>query len=496
MRTIHPLRANREASDGGRPMRSAWLGRIARSGNKSQASAKRHTCAAEFGREQGRLRAMATPGGIGSGTAAIDSSTPPVLPRTPGRRVAAMLARVGSSAAAATLLVLASTLLTTHSTARAQVPPPDADPFYAAPADIAAYPDGAIVASRQTALFGLPLPVSTWQVKYRSTDAGGAAIADVATVMVPMLPWFGPGPRPLLSYQIAEDSLGTRCAPSYALAGGGDLGGAQALIDTPFMADALRRGWAVVTSDYEGPHARFLDGVNSGRGVLDGIRAARDLPAAGLGPTTPLVAWGYSGGAFATLWAAQMQPEYAPDVRFAGIAAGGLPANWPAIAQHVDGTPQAGLAMLILIAATRDHPSAGIADLLNDRGRAMLAADGAACGPDLVSKYVNARVDDFSSVPNLLSHPSFRAATDPQELGAPAPRVPMYLYHSTSDDVIPAAGFTDLLGRYCAQGPDVTFVHSALPGHNPAAAGEALGAMGYLSDRVAGVPVAPGCHPR
>ncbi|WP_433661604.1 lipase family protein [Nocardia sp. CA-128927] len=435
---------------------------------------------------------MATPDGIGRGTSLLGSTA---TSDTPVRRIGAALARVGSSAAVAAALVLALSLSTAPA-AHAQVPPPDADPFYAAPADLAAYPEGAIVESRQSALFGLPLPVSTWQVKYRSTDASGAAVADVATVMVPMLPWLGPGPRPLLSYQIAEDSLGSRCAPSYALRGGGDPGGTQALIDTPFMADALRRGWAVVTSDHEGPQSRFLDGVNSGRGVLDGIRAARDLPAAGLGPATPLAAWGYSGGAFATLWAAQMQPQYAPDIHFAGIAAGGVPSNWPAIAQHVDGTMQAGLAMLVVIAATRDNPSAGIMDLLNDRGRAMIAADSAACGPDLVTKYVNARVDDFAAVPNLLGHPAFRAATDPHELGAPAPAIPMYLYHSTSDDVVPVAGFTDLLGRYCAQGAAITSVHSALPGHNPAAVGESFGAMAYLADRVAGVPVVPGCHER
>ncbi|WP_405167368.1 lipase family protein [Nocardia sp. NBC_01499] len=392
-------------------------------------------------------------------------------------------------------MVLASTLMLAPG-AHAQVPPPDADPFYAAPANLATYPEGAIVDSRESALFGLPLPVSTWQVKYRSTDASGAAVADVATVMVPMVAWTGPGPRPLLSYQIAEDSLGSRCAPSYALRGGGDPGGTQALIDAPFMADALRRGFAVVASDHEGPRSRFLDGVNSGRGVLDGIRAARDLPAAGLGPATPIVGWGYSGGAFATLWAAQMQPQYAPDIHFAGIAAGGVPSNWPAIAQHVDGTMQAGLAMLIVIAATRDNPGAGVINLLNDRGRAMIAADSAACGPDLVTKYVNARVDDYAAVPNLLAQPGFRAATEPHELGAPAPRIPMYLYNSTSDDVVPVAGFTDLLGHYCAQGADITSVHSILPGHNPTAVGEAFGAMSYLADRVAGVPVAPGCHER
>ena len=32
---------------------------------------------------------------------------------------------------------------------------------------------------------------------------------------------------------------------------------------------------------------------------------------------------GYSGGAIATVWAAQEQPHYAPELRFAGAVAGG-----------------------------------------------------------------------------------------------------------------------------------------------------------------------------
>ncbi|MGY5277563.1 lipase family protein [Nocardia gipuzkoensis] len=395
--------------------------------------------------------------------------------------------------AALTFLVAA---LSAAPAAYAELPPPDLDPFYAAPANLEDYRNGAVLDSRPIALFGLPLPISTWQVKYRSTDSSDEAVADVATVMVPMLPWFGPGARPLLSYQVPEDSLGTRCAPSFALRGGWDTGAVNTLIDTPFMAETLRRGWAVVVSDYEGPWSRFLDGVNSGRGVLDGIRAARDFPPAGLGPATPIGAWGYSGGAFATLWAAQIQPWYAPDVRLAGLTSGGVPADWPAIAREADGTVQAGLALLILFALARNDPGAGLLELLNDRGHVALVENGAACGSDLVPKYAGARVDDFALVPDLLSHPAFRAATEAQELGGSAPAAPMYLYHSLTDDVIPVAGFTDLVRRYCARGATVTSVHSMLPTHNPAAIGEAPGAMNFLAERFAGLPAAPGCRER
>ncbi|MEV0707336.1 lipase family protein [Nocardia aurea] len=390
-------------------------------------------------------------------------------------------------------MIAALSLVPVHS-AGADPAPPEADPFYAAPEDLSGYAAGAVIRSRPIAMFGLPLPVSARQLLYRSTDSYGAPIANVATVLVPNLSWFG-GARPVLAYQVAENSIGSRCAPSHALHGGWPTGW-NTLVDSPFMAAAMLRGWAVVVSDYEGPDSRFLDGVNSGRGVLDGVRAALASQHGGIGASSPVGAYGYSGGAYATLWAAELQPGYAPELRLAGIGAGGVPADWTAIADGVQGTTQAGLAVLIVHAITRNNPEAGLVDLLNDRGRAMLVEDAGACGEELIFKYGGARVDDFSAAPGLLWHPRFQAALRSQELGGRLPATSMYLYHSTSDNVIPVAGFTGLATRYCALGADLVGRHSPVPGHNPVAVAEVTGAFDHLADRFAGYPHAPGCLAR
>lgn len=380
--------------------------------------------------------------------------------------------------------------------ASADVPFPEDDSFYVAPAAVGSFPDGAVLNSRPISAWGLPLPVAGWQLQFRSTDSAGAAIADVATVLTPMVPWLGPGGRPLLSYQVAEDSLGTRCAPSFALGGGRDQSIINTALDIPFLTAMLLRGWAVVVTDYEGPQSRFFDGVNSGRGVLDGVRAAKSFAPAGITDSSPIGAWGYSGGAFATLWAMQQRAAYAPELSFAGVASGGVPAGIADIARRVDGQTQAGLAVLMLVAFARNDIGSGLLSDLNDRGRDLVAQESTACGADLVLRHVNQQLDEYSDTPNLLWHPQFVAATQRQELGASAPDVPLYMYHSTADDVIPVAGFSALVDRYCALGADITAVHSAIPGHNPAAAVESLGAMNFLADRFAGQPVAPGCTVR
>ncbi|WP_327114003.1 lipase family protein [Nocardia sp. NBC_01730] len=373
--------------------------------------------------------------------------------------------------------------------ARAAVPPPRDDPFYAAPADLASHPNGAVLGSRTITLLGLPIPVAAWQLRYRTTDSEEHPQLNVTTVLVPPVPWTGP--RPVLSYQIPENSLDSRCAPSSTLRGGSATDMASTMQDAPFIADALRRGWAVVVSDYEGPQSRLFDGVTSGRGVLDGIRAARSFPPVGIDASSPIGTWGYSSGAFATLWATQLRREYAPDVRIVGTSAGGVPTDIPTMAQRADGAVGG---LLILLGLARNEPDSQLADLLNDQGRrALLATDTSACSADLAQKYPDIHIEDFAAVPDLLAQPAFRNAATPNELGGTAPDTPLYLYHSVSDEKIPVAGYTALVDTYCAQGATLTAIHSPFPTHIGAAAGEAFGGMKFLADRFAGTPPAPGC---
>src|SRR5262249_54866495 len=62
--------------------------------------------------------------------------------------------------------------------------PPDQDPFYAAPADIASHPAGQVVASRPVALPEfLAHTVNAWQISYRTNDSHGQPELAVTTVL-------------------------------------------------------------------------------------------------------------------------------------------------------------------------------------------------------------------------------------------------------------------------------------------------------------------------
>ena len=61
-------------------------------------------------------------------------------------------------------------------------------------------------------------------------------------------------------------------------------------------------------------------GRHLGPSVLDSIRAARSLPAAGLDPEGPLGIYGYSEGGCAAGWALQLQPTYAPELNLGQLS--------------------------------------------------------------------------------------------------------------------------------------------------------------------------------
>lgn len=124
--------------------------------------------------------------------------------------------------------------------AQAQAPvDPEDDPFYDAPPkrELAAAKRGEVLDSRVTTVSGLgaPLPNDAWQLVYRTNDARGRPEAAVTTVIRPAVPMPVGGKLPLVSYQTAEDSLGTQCAPSYTFRTGEDK-------EIPFVQAALNRG--------------------------------------------------------------------------------------------------------------------------------------------------------------------------------------------------------------------------------------------------------------
>jgi len=371
---------------------------------------------------------------------------------------------------------------------------PANDPFHAQPhaAELAVTPPGTVMRYRRIQprayyLFGVD--ARAWQIVYRSNDTHGTPQANVATILVP------PDPQPrLLSYQVAYDALTRRCAPSREILSG-------AMIEHMLINKALRRGWVVVLPDYEGPEAQFAAGINSGRGVLDGIRATQSfLPDTRVDTDTPTALWGYSGGALASLWAAELAAGYAPELTIAGVAAGGPPADLAGTARHIDGGLFAGIYFAAVIGLSRAYDTIDTDALLNEAGHAMFADLDASCvGQELawvkdplLSGYSFDEIADYTTVDDLLAVPAVQKVVEENRLGQRGFNAPLFYYHAFFDQLTPRAQARDLARRYCNHGVPVRFDY-AIGEHISAAVSQASSAVAYLARRFGGQPPPDEC---
>ena len=170
---------------------------------------------------------------------------------------------------------------------------------------------------------GIALPVQAVQLLYRSAGALGQPTTNVTSVLEPPVPLSSPR---AVSYQSFYDSLNPADEPSVQIAGDVTLGGFVTDAESVVIAPLLLQGYTVIVPDTEGQTADFSSSPEYGTSTLNSIRAATNSPLTGLTKTTPIGLFGYSGGAIATGWAAQMAPAYAPDVnrQLVGAAEGGV----------------------------------------------------------------------------------------------------------------------------------------------------------------------------
>jgi hypothetical protein len=375
-------------------------------------------------------------------------------------------------------------------TAAASIPTPENDPFYAAPRDIANYRDGQVIRSRQIQgyLSVLPLPVKVWQLEYRTEDNHGQPSASVTTVLEPKTPWKGSGGRPLISYQTAEDGVAGKCAPSYQIRAGDQAEPTNATAETSEMFAAVEQGWAVTAPDYEGPQSEFLVAKTEAHGVLDAIRATLSFHPAALTSKSPVALWGYSGGSFASVVAAQYQSSYAPDLTFRAIGLGGLVGSVRASINDFSGTVFGGTIAMGINGFIRGFPGLDVPSYLNATGKADVKAAAHDCISDAVPRFPFLSFSQIEAKPDVLDHGVIaRMLQANSPLGIKGvPTAPIYDYHAVGDELAPLQPALALLHRFCNAGVVVQHVQSLVGEHISEVVTGFPGALRFFENRFAG----------
>ncbi|MBJ8347588.1 triacylglycerol lipase [Antrihabitans sp. YC2-6] len=408
---------------------------------------------------------------LGMGTAAADPTFPPVFPPDQNQ-----LPQLPTEPQLYDLLPIL---------------PPDTDPWYNDPPNMAALQPGDIVRTRevQTRLLGIPVPVYTKQILFRTNDVHDNPIVTATSVIIPGIPWQG-SPRPVLSFQEAIDASDSSCNPSHTLQVG-------TMKEAALMQFWLAEGFAINVPDFDGKFNTF-NTYDEGKMVLDSLRAMKNDTSLHL-TDSGIALYGYSGGGSASLRAAELRQSYAPDVALLGTSIGGTPGNLVEIARYAT-TPQPGLTgtssftmWLGLASFAKEYPDAfRVDELLTPEGQQIVA--------DLQSRCVYTAAltgayrpmsEYFLPGKSLENSPQIMQILEDNSLGKHIPDTPILWWHGVWDELIPPSTVLPTVDAYWAQGADLRFYTVPLPEHGVNAVTGWPPAVAWTSAVLRGLPPGP-----
>jgi pimeloyl-ACP methyl ester carboxylesterase len=352
--------------------------------------------------------------------------------------------------------------------------PPGSPDFYLPPDPLPELEPGEIIRAEPMDAYlvpGIRLRAHAWRVMYRSTGAVGEPTAVTGTVLLPL---GRRRVRPLIGFAIGTHGIGDLAAPSRLLSAGHDW-------EAGLMAMVLARGYAVAVTDYQGlgtpgDHA-YMVGRALGPNVLDAMRAARGLDPECLPERGPAAIIGYSEGGFAAAWAAQLQPDYAPEVPLCGVAAGAAAADMEVAGPRLSGSFFSFFMAYGGIGYAAAYPELELEPFLTPQAREGIEAlrrstvlQAAIRGPHFM------HASELTQ-PNVLDMPAWRARLRENRLGSMVPAAPVLLHHARQDQIVSFGQSQQLLEDWQALGADVRLYITR-------------GGVDHISGAVAGTPVA------
>ena len=354
------------------------------------------------------------------------------------------------------------------------------DPFYqyTDSTPLASIAPGTVLKSRTISVYvaGIQTTLKATQLVYRSTDAKQRPTANVTTVFAPDCSKTSCANKgKVISYQSFYDSLNPEDAPSRAYAGGKRLPDLLPAVETVLFGTYVKKGYTVVISDTEGQKANFAAGPEYGYNTLDSIRATFNSPQIALARDAKVVMMGYSGGAIATEWAAELAPSYAPDLKpnLIGAAFGGTLVSPEHNLTYIEGAPIWGGVMPMAVIGVSRSYDIDIQKYLTTRGMEVYDKMQKASIAYVLGQYSRVTWKDLvkPEFQDRTKIPEYVAAVNKVIMGTGGtPEIPLQIGQGTGgtfeltkpsplwgagDGVMLAGDVRTLARQYCAQGVPV-----------------------------------------
>ena len=355
--------------------------------------------------------------------------------------------RLGAALVGVVACVTGATAATAAETPHAGVPrqAPSGDAFYRPQGLRAGRPGEVIWAAPIIA----PAGSRGWKILYHSQAIDGHDIAVSGVVIVPTSK-APSGGRPVISWAHGTHGLADACAPSKAL---------DIAYRIPGIKDFVKQGDIVVATDYEGlgtpGEHPYLVGESEGRGVLDIVRAVRQMPGSGAG--TNLLVYGHSQGGQAALFAGQIAPSYAPELHVLGVAAVAPVADVTAMVPLATTVPQLlGYDVMTAVGFRAAYPNVDLSAVLGPQALANLDIVDQRCSDDVV--------DYFAQIPpsqvvahNPLDVPVLSQLLQQNTAGEVRSAAPQFIVQGDRDALVPKMVTDRYVQRACGQGDQLLY---------------------------------------
>ena len=412
------------------------------------------------------------------------------------------------------LLLLAVALVVAAPVAQAAPPTPEEDPFYkyTGTKPLSEIAPGTVLKTRTLSyhVVGLPTPVPAIQLLYRAQNQLGEPTVNVTSVLKPLLTI---GTPQVVAYQSFYDSLSPNDEPSYAISGGLSLTGAIPQVESALIGPSLLAGRTVVIADTEGEKADFAAGPEYGTNTLDSLKAAIASPATGLSATKKIAMIGYSGGAIATEWAAELAPTYAPTInsKLVGATMGGVLVDPAHNLHYVDGSLSwAGVMPMAIIGVSRAF-HIDLTPYLSEYGKGIYAKLEKASIVNVLAQYPGLTWTQLAKpeYPTPESIPVYVHTVNQLIMGTRGtPTIPLQISQGAlgelegtagnkpgigeGDGVMIAGDVRTLARQYCNKGTKVQYSQYLL-GHIGTAVPWIAEAMIWMNNRFLGLPAPSNC---
>jgi pimeloyl-ACP methyl ester carboxylesterase len=335
----------------------------------------------------------------------------------------------------------------------------------------------------------VPSAANAWRILYTTTRFDGTPTIASAIVMVA---GDTAAQRPIIAWAHGTTGIERGCAPSLM---------SKPFANVPALPQILKEGWAYVATDYvglgtAGGHA-YLIGDEAARGVLDAVRAARQLTQLNLDSRT--VVWGHSQGGGSALWTGMKAKDYAPELSVLGIGAFAPASDLKSLVASAKGTMFGKIVLSYLVHASAALNTSVNLDSLLRPGTAWLTRDIASrCAgewPTLISALQTLLLPSDGFLAEAPSNGPLDALLDQNTPHGPF-SMPVLLAQGETDDLVLPRIQQRYVEGLCRTMQPVTYKTYAGRDHIGLVAENSplgLDAVAWTRDRFAGTPAITAC---